>query len=112
MSMPKIRCSRCAQVIEARVSAGVGSSLFLRCSTPRATAPSARLHPRAVFAVRGEYPVEARQIDPRPGYQGRQAGDEIQRLEDNVRGAVAVRCFQPVANVTVRGLSFMISFAR
>ena len=57
-----------------------------------APAPPRRGHPRAVVAVRREYTVEARQVDLRFRHQRRQAGDAVQRREDDVRRAVSVRC--------------------
>ena len=41
-------------------------------------------------------------MNPRFRYQGRQPGNEIQWLEDNVRGAVSVRRLQLVPDVAVR----------
>ena len=84
MSMPNTRLRRCAQVIAARRSAGVLSSGRL---APR---PALR-HLRPVGAVRREHAVEAGEIDSRFGHQRGQPGDEIQRLEEHVRGAVGVR---------------------
>ena len=43
--------------------------------------------------------MKSRQIHPRFGHQGRQPGDEVQWLEDNVCRAIAVRCFELVANL-------------
>ncbi len=59
-------------------------------STLTARAPLSQCHPRAVLAVRCKHPVEAGEVDPRFGYQGHQSGDEIERLEDDVRGAVTI----------------------
>ena len=53
--------------------------------------PSGRCHQRTVFAVRGKDIVEACQVDARFGYQGGQPRNEIQRIKDDVRGAIAVR---------------------
>jgi hypothetical protein len=76
-------------------------------------------HRCAVFAVRGKYAMtnssgmnldsfswpakrasirddtsKSRQIHPRFWHQGRQPGDEVQWLKDNVRRAIAVRCLE------------------
>ena len=66
-----------------------------------APAPPGRRHLGAVGAVGGKHAVVAGEIDSRPRHQGGQAGDEVQRLEDNVGGAVAIRCLQLVADVAV-----------
>jgi len=58
--------------------------------TPASSAPLRRRHPRPVPAVGGEYPGETRQVDPRLRDQGHQPGDEVERLEDDVCGAIAV----------------------
>jgi hypothetical protein len=39
-----------------------------------------------MFAVRGEYTVEAGEVDPRHGYQGRQAGQEVEWF-DKIAGS-------------------------
>ena len=69
-------------------------SLLQICAAgmPAAPAPPRQSHPRAVVAARREYTVEARQVDPQWRHQRRQAGDAVQRLENDVRRAVAVRC--------------------
>ena len=43
-----------------------------------------------VFAVRREHAVEPGQIHPRLGHQRRQFSDEIQRIEDDMGGAIVV----------------------
>ena len=48
-----------------------------------------RRHERPMPAVGGEHAVEARQVHARFGYKGGQASDEVQGLEDDMRGAVA-----------------------
>jgi hypothetical protein len=40
----------------------------------------------SVFAVRGEYAVKAGEVDPRRGYQGRQAGQEVEWF-DKIAGS-------------------------
>ena len=47
--------------------------------------------------------MKTRQIHAWFGSQGAQLRDEVQRLEYDVRSAVAVRCLKLVANVSVRG---------
>jgi len=46
--------------------------------------------------------VEACQIDSGLWHQSRQPGNEIQRLEDHMRGAIPVRRLELVANVAIR----------
>ena len=41
------------------------------------------------------------EIGPGPGHESCQAGNEVQGLEDDVGGAVAIRCLQLVAYVAV-----------
>lgn len=63
--------------------------LRIRCrGVPASPAPLGRCHPCAVLAVGYKDAVEAHQVDPRFRYQGCQLGNEVQRLEDDVRGAV------------------------
>ena len=66
-------------------------------------APFRRCYSRPVPAVGGEYAVEACQVDSGLGHQGRQPGDEIERFEDDVRGAVTVGGLQLVAHVPAWG---------
>ena len=58
-------------------------------------------HRCAVLAVRGKYAIEARQVDPRLWHQGGEPGDEVQRLEDDMGGAIAVRRLELVADVAM-----------
>jgi hypothetical protein len=53
-------------------------------------------------AVRRKDPVKTGQVDFRLLHQGRQPRDAVQRLEDDVGGAVAVRGLQLVEDVAVR----------
>ena len=46
--------------------------------------------------------METGEVHPGPGYQHRQAGDKIQRLEDDVRRAVPVRGLKLIPDVSVR----------
>lgn len=66
-----------------------------------ATTPGRDL--RAQGAVRSKHPVEAGEVHTRFRHQRNQAGDEIQRFEDDVRGAVTVRCLEPVADIALAG---------
>ena len=65
------------------------------------TQPARRDRP-APGAVGRKHPVVAGQIHPRPRHQRRQPRHEIQRLEDDVRGAVPVRRLELVANIPRR----------
>jgi hypothetical protein len=60
-------------------------------------------HLRAVGAVGGKHAVEAGEIDARFGHQRGQPGDEIQRLEEHLRGAVRVGRLQLVAHQAAGG---------
>ena len=55
------------------------------------------------MAVGVEHPVEAGEVDPRFRYQGGQAGDEVQGFEDDVGGAVAVRCLERISHIPLTG---------
>jgi len=48
-----------------------------------------------------EYPVIPGEIDSRLWDQGGQLGDEVQRLEDHMRGAVAIWCLQFIAHLAL-----------
>ena len=43
------------------------------------------------------------EIDPGPGHQGDQPGDEVQWLENHLGGAVGVGCFELIAYLSVAG---------
>ena len=45
--------------------------------------------------------IQSRQVDPRFGHQGDESRDEVHRLEDDVRGAIAVRRFKRVAHLSI-----------
>ena len=47
--------------------------------------------------------MKSRQIHPRFWHQGRQSGDEVQWLKDNVRRAIAVRCLELVTDLAIGG---------
>ena len=67
-----------------------------------------------MFAVRCEHTVKAGEVDAGFGHQGGQPGNEIQRLKDDVRGAIpkalatlagqafAVRCLELVPDIAIR----------
>ena len=66
-------------------------------------APRRLRHQRSVLAVGREHAVESRQVDPGLWDQRGQPGDQVQRLEDNMGRAVAIRRLLLVADVAVRG---------
>jgi hypothetical protein len=74
-----------------------------RCLACCTLAPPGLGHLRAVRAVRGKHAVEAGEIDARFGHQRGQSCDEIQRLEEHVRGTVRVGRLQLVAHQAARG---------
>ncbi len=45
----------------------------------------------------------AGEVDPRFRYQGGQVGDEVQGFEDDVGGAVAVRCLERISHIPLTG---------
>lgn len=51
-----------------------------------------------MLEIRGEYPVEAGEIQPRTRNEGHQAGDAVERFQYNVRRAVAKGVFVRVDN--------------
>ena len=74
MSRPKTRFRRCAHV-----SAAFGGRRRVQIrgrGTLTAPAPLGRCHLHAIFAVRREDPVEAREVEPQLGHQGRQPSDD------------------------------------
>jgi hypothetical protein len=62
-------------------------------------APVRGRHGSAQFAVRGEYTVIPGQVHLRRRHQRGKAGHEIQRLDHDVRGAVALRGLERVAHM-------------
>lgn len=46
--------------------------------------------------IKGQDPVETAEVHTRLGHQGSQPGDEVERLEDDVGGAIPVRRFEGV----------------
>jgi hypothetical protein len=56
-----------------------------------------------LLAIGGKYAMEKCQVDSRLWHQGRQPGDEIQRLKDDVGHAISVWRLQFVSNVAIRG---------
>ncbi len=75
--------------------------ILIRCHFLAALAPLGRGYPCSMFAVRGEYTVKPRQVDSGFGYQGRQSGNEIHRLEDDVGRAIPIRGFQLIPNLAL-----------
>ncbi|MCP5472343.1 MAG: MBL fold metallo-hydrolase [Sinobacteraceae bacterium] len=75
----------------------VGALLRLRLAPP--LAPMRRRDGCAQPTVRCEHTVVPGQVHPRRRHQCREPCDEIQRLQHNVRGAVAVRRLQGVAHL-------------
>lgn len=59
-------------------------------STGTTLSTFSRCHFNTVFAVGGKYAVKACQVHSWLRYQCRQLGNEIQRFEYHVRGAIAV----------------------
>ncbi len=68
-------------------------------STGAALSAFGRCHFNTVFAVGCKYTVESGQVYSGLGYQRRQLGNEIQRLKDDVRSAIAVGRFELVADI-------------
>ena len=66
-----------------------------------ALAPLGWRHPRLMRAVGGEHTMESSQIDPGLGDQGDKPDNEVQRLEDDVRGAIAVRRLELETHVAI-----------
>ncbi len=56
-----------------------------------------------VAAVRCKDAVEAWEVDSRLRYQRSEFGDEVQRLEDHMGGAIAVRSFELVTHLPIGG---------
>lgn len=52
-----------------------------------------------IFAIRSKYPMESCQLHSRPWDQGSQFGDEIQRIEDGVRGPIAAGRFELASDI-------------
>ena len=63
--------------------------------------PPGRRYVNTVLAIRGKDTVEACKVHARFGYQCRQPSDEVQRLEQNMGGAVPIRGLELVANITI-----------
>ncbi len=57
-------------------------------------------HPRSLAAVGGEDVAVSAEIDSGPGHQSGQPRDEVQRLEDDMGGAVTVGGLEPVTDVS------------
>ena len=66
-----------------------------------ALAALGRRHLCTMRAIRGENAVEASEVDPWFGHQGNQPRNKVHRLEDDVRGAIAVRRFELVTDMAI-----------
>ncbi len=69
-----------------------------RTGLPRTAAAFPRHDLRTQLMVGSKTAVKARQVDARAGDQGGQSRQEIQRFENDVGGAVAVRGLERVAD--------------
>ena len=69
---------------------------FLPCTT---LATFGRCYINPIFAIWSKHAMEAGQVYPRFGYQGCQLGNEIQRIEDDVRGPIVVGRLELVADI-------------
>ena len=99
-SMPNTRLRRRAQRLEAR-------GRRRRSAPRRALKGTAASAPRrgdagAQAAVEREQAVEPSKVHARSGHEGGQAGEEVERVEHDVGGAVAPGGLEAVAHVTVR----------
>ena len=72
---------------------------FIRYFSLVPFAPLCRGHQGTMFAIGREHTMEPGKVDSGPGHQRGQAGNEIQRLEHHMRGAIPVRRLQLVSNV-------------
>jgi len=64
---------------------------LIGCPGLIALAPPGRRHPRTVLTVRCEQAMETGQGDSGLRYQSGHARDKVQRLENHMRGAIAMR---------------------
>jgi hypothetical protein len=99
ISIPNTRFSRRAQLIA--TCRGVGAAAASPATEPpQRTQPSAcRRYRGPQPAVRREDPVVAGQMHPPRRHQRREARHQIQRLEHEVRRAIAVRGLERVAHL-------------
>jgi hypothetical protein len=86
---------------------GHGAVALFRCFvfvflSGAAFATFARRHIYPVVTVGREYAAQPRQVDSRFWHQRCQPGDEIQRLEDDVRSAIAVGRFELITDISGR----------
>jgi len=75
--------------------------VLILCDFLTTLAPLRWGHQRSVFAIRGEYTMKTCQVDSGFGHQGRQFRDEVDRLGDDVSGAIPVGRFQLVPNLSL-----------
>ena len=117
MSMLNARFRRCAQVIAmdgmyagfAGAKTGHGGPPFggrgvfhrIRHASFVALAALGRRHLCTMRAVGGEHTMESSQVDPGLRHQRDKPGDEVQRLENDVRGAITVRRLELVTHVAI-----------
>ena len=99
MSMLNTRFSLCAQVIDARCSAGV--CCCVSCAVMACLPVPRWCYQRPVFAVGGEHPMKTGQMDCWFRVQCNQCGDEIQGFEYAMGGAIVVGCFELIAHFPV-----------
>ena len=82
-----------------------GRPRVLQCIRQFALIALAPLRPcdqRTMRTVRRKHPVETGEIDARFRHQRRQFCNEVQRLEDDMRGAVTIGGFQFLAHLALR----------
>ena len=101
MSMLNTRLSRCAQVIDARRSAGVGSYESGGARRFPPLPPLGGCHSRTGLAVRRKDPMKPHEVDFGLRHQRGESDNEVERLKDNVRGAITIGRFQLKAHLTV-----------
>ena len=75
-----------------------GRLLDRACVAVRALAAAGRGDRGAQRRRRGEHAVVPGQVHPRHGHQDGETGEEVQRLEQDVGGAVAVGGLEPIAH--------------
>lgn len=99
MSILNTRFKRWAQVIAAWRWVKLRSSASFSLLAP--LAPSCGCDQSWMFAIGSEHAVESSQIDTGFGHQGRQPGNEVQRLEDHMSSPIAERSLELVAHLAV-----------
>ena len=115
-SILNTRFNRCYHApVTTRLSPGHRGSAFCGCAVrllrlTHAQPPASsrwRNHcaPSAIgrMAAPNEHPMKPGQVNPWTRHQRGQPGKEVQRVENDVGGAVPIRCFKLIANLTVGG---------